>query len=247
VILLQLTVGLEVALHHGEALLQPGLDLVVVCDQQAATALRGRRQRRIQKLKDERQKLLDGYYAGAIPLDMLKTEQDRIGRGLAAAEDRLGKLTGQFDHIEEVITRAMAWVDSLHEAYQAATEQVRRLLNQALYTQMFISQDGVMRVAYTEGFAWLLGEEDEESAASEDQAATVAGQNEVRLEAAVVVRFERAGRCNDKRPGRRAGAHARGSLDHGWNVKRFGGAGGNRTLVRSVQTPRATTVPEIWT
>ena len=102
-------------------------------------------QRRIQKLKDERQKLLDGYYAGAIPLDQLKSEQDRIGRGLASAEDRLSKLVTKFDRIEEVITRAMAWVDQLHLAYQAATEQVRRLLNQALYTHIFIDQNRVTR------------------------------------------------------------------------------------------------------
>ena len=180
-------------------------------------------ERRTQKLRDERQKLLDGYYAGAIPLDMLKTEQDRIGRGLALAEERLNKLTGQFDRIEEIITRAMAWVDSLHEAYQAATEQVRRLLNQALYTQMFISQDGVVRVVYTEGFAWLMGEteQDEASGTAQDEEATQAGQDEARVEAEIVVRFERASRHNDMRPGCSAGAHARGSVDHGWNVKRL--------------------------
>ena len=33
-------------------------------------------QRRIQRLKDERKKLLDGYYAGAIPLEVLKTDPD---------------------------------------------------------------------------------------------------------------------------------------------------------------------------
>ncbi len=177
-------------------------------------------ERRIQKLKDERQKVLDGYYAGAIPLDLLKTEQDRIGRGLAQGEERLGRLTGQFDHIEEVITRAMAWVDSLHEAYQAASDQVRRLLNQALYTQVFVNADGVVRVIHTDGFGWLLGEEEQDEA-SEDREATRAGQNDVRVEAEVVVRFERTARHNDMRPGWRAGALARGSVDHGWNVKRL--------------------------
>ena len=50
----------------------------------------GTQRRRIQRLKDERKKLLDGYYAGAIPLEVLKTEQDRVGQGLAQAEGRLG-------------------------------------------------------------------------------------------------------------------------------------------------------------
>jgi hypothetical protein len=46
---------------------------------------------------------------------------------------------------------------TLDTAYTAATEQVRRLLNQALYRQVFISHDGVVRVVYTDGFDWLLG------------------------------------------------------------------------------------------
>ena len=33
--------------------------------------------RRIRKLEDERTKLLDGYYAGAIPLELMKHEQTR--------------------------------------------------------------------------------------------------------------------------------------------------------------------------
>lgn len=124
--------------------------------------------RRIQRLQDERQKLLDGYYAGAIPLDLLKSEQSRIGRGLAQAEVRLTKLTAKFDRIEEVIARAMTWVDSLDEACAAAGEQIRRLLNQALYRQMFVGPDGVVRVVHTEGFAWLLGEEEDSEVGEAD-------------------------------------------------------------------------------
>jgi hypothetical protein len=34
--------------------------------------------RRIQHLSEQRKKLFDAHYAGAIPLDLLKEEQDRI-------------------------------------------------------------------------------------------------------------------------------------------------------------------------
>ncbi|MGQ0521420.1 MAG: hypothetical protein ACT4PX_09765 [Actinomycetota bacterium] len=33
------------------------------------------------------------------------------------------------------------------------------MLNQVLYTEVYVGPDGVVRVGYTEGFAWLLGEE----------------------------------------------------------------------------------------
>lgn len=38
--------------------------------------------RRIGALKDERHKLLEAHYADAVPLELLKTEQDRIGTEL---------------------------------------------------------------------------------------------------------------------------------------------------------------------
>jgi site-specific DNA recombinase len=61
-------------------------------------------ERIIQRLKDERKKLLDGYYAGAIPVDLLKSEQDRITHGLADAENRLKRLAVKFDEITELPT-----------------------------------------------------------------------------------------------------------------------------------------------
>lgn len=72
-------------------------------DEERAEAESERRvlQRRVQTLKDERQKLLDGYYAGAIPVDLLNSEQDRIGRGLSEAESRLGKLSVKFERMRE--------------------------------------------------------------------------------------------------------------------------------------------------
>nr|MDQ6946028.1 zinc ribbon domain-containing protein [Actinomycetota bacterium] len=177
--------------------------------------------RRIQRLKDERQKLLDGYYAGAIPVDLLKSEQDRIGRALAQADERVGKLSAGFDQIEEVITRAIAWVDSLHEAYQAATDQVRRLLNQALYEQVFVSQDGVVRVVYTEGFAWLLGEDgqDEEVQGAGVEEASDGFSPEM-VRSALVVSPSVAGQAhNGKRPGQRTRACDRRSAAGGWDLK----------------------------
>lgn len=186
-----------------------------------AESERRAQERRIQRLQDERQKLLDGYYAGAIPVDVLKSEQVRIGRGLAQAEDRLGKLSAQFDQIEDVITRAIAWVDSLHEAYQAATEQVRRQLNQALYTQVFIGQDGVVRVQYTDGFAWLMGEEDEEAGADSAIEEVSDGVSaELAQEVLVVSSPVKAGH-NGKRPGQGARAHCRRSAARGWYVKQL--------------------------
>lgn len=47
---------------------------------------RGRQEQRRNRLPDERQELLQPYDAGAVPVEVLKAEQDRIAQELAAAE-----------------------------------------------------------------------------------------------------------------------------------------------------------------
>ncbi len=162
---------------------------------------------------DKLNQLSESLHApGGSPL--LKTEQDRIGRGLAMAEDRLGKLATKFDRVEEVITRAIAWADQLHLAYQAATEQVRRLFNQAVFKQVFIGPDGVTRVEYTDGFAELLEDGTEQK---REELAEVEDDKAAELAKLISVKPGH----NDKRPGRGARTYRRISADHGWNVKRL--------------------------
>jgi site-specific DNA recombinase len=43
---------------------------------------------RVQQLTDERKKLLQAHYEGAVPLDLLKEEQTRIAREMEAAQNR---------------------------------------------------------------------------------------------------------------------------------------------------------------
>ncbi len=42
-----------------------------------------RQQRRLARLEAERRKLLEAYYADALPLDLFRAEQERISRELA--------------------------------------------------------------------------------------------------------------------------------------------------------------------
>jgi site-specific DNA recombinase len=61
---------------------------------------RGQQERRLRKLTGERKKLLDAHYADAIPLDLLKSEQDRIATEAANAEGRLSEIASDFQKAE---------------------------------------------------------------------------------------------------------------------------------------------------
>ena len=91
---------------------------------------------------DERAKLLEAHYAGAIPLDLLKIEQERISRDLNHVEERLASLELKFDLAEQNLKTALSFVANLDRAYEEADAKVRRQMNQALFTRILVTDAG---------------------------------------------------------------------------------------------------------
>jgi site-specific DNA recombinase len=91
---------------------------------------------------DERAKLLEAHYANAIPLDLLRIEQERIARELNAVEERLAVFELHFDTVEHNLKAAFRFVGTLASAYAEAPPKVRRQMNQALFTRILVSDDG---------------------------------------------------------------------------------------------------------
>lgn len=81
----------------------------------------------------KRTKLLRAHYAGALPLELLKSEQDRISRQLAAVEDRLQRSTVRVTDLDAALTAPLDLFEHCHATYLQASKQAsnqqRRLLN----------------------------------------------------------------------------------------------------------------------
>ncbi len=84
------------------------------------------------KLADERGKLLQAFYANAIPLDLLKTEQDRIGVAEQAAKGQLEAMEGDLEGWQDVLRTAIELAGNCHAAYLKARPCVRRRFNDAV-------------------------------------------------------------------------------------------------------------------
>ena len=66
-----------------------------------------RQRRRIDRLKAQRQKLLEAYYAEAISVDHLKSEQGRIARDLAGTAQELASAETAVTDVDEVLGQAL--------------------------------------------------------------------------------------------------------------------------------------------
>ncbi len=128
-------------------------------DREHATLAADRARRRIIRLDDEREKLLAAHYAGAVPVDILKKEMNRLTTEMADAEAAVRTATRSLADLEATLTQALAVASNCAAAYLApdVTPSIRRMFNQGLFAALYITQDGsVERIEMTEPFATLL-------------------------------------------------------------------------------------------
>lgn len=93
------------------------------------------------KLEAEQVKLLQAHYADAIPLDLLKTEQDRIRASLRQVTNRLDSLSTTYENAKVGLDGILGLLTDLHEVYAKAEPAERRMLNRALFDRITIDDE----------------------------------------------------------------------------------------------------------
>lgn len=121
-----------------------------------ATKERERQELRIQQLDNESAKLLQAHYADAVPLHLLKSEQDRIARERVTAETLLAAAQADFDKVQATLALATGKLRDCYQAYLEAGPRERRLMNQALFERVLVTEEGVIGWDYAEPFGGLM-------------------------------------------------------------------------------------------
>jgi site-specific DNA recombinase len=100
-----------------------------------------RQSTRIIRLKAERSKLLQAHLADAVPLELLKEEQDRIERELQAARSHLAAADIAQNSVEEAVSRALALVENGGERYETGGPRTRRQMNQSVFDNIQVGPE----------------------------------------------------------------------------------------------------------
>ena len=93
------------------------------------------------KLEAERLKLVQAHYADAIPLDLLKSEQDRIRVSLDQITSRLDNLTDTYAEARTGLDQLTELLVDLDDLYNKCDPAERRILNRALFTRITIDDE----------------------------------------------------------------------------------------------------------
>ena len=158
-------------------------DLASTREQAAFVAVQAKKQ--LQEARDERALLLKAHYAGAVPLDMLKTEMDRLVRAISGAEQELHAASASVEDMEAQLHRALLVAGNCARWYREGKPAVRRLMNQGFFTKLYVGPDGsIERVDLTEPFAKLLAAHGAETAQAVPDAAETGWADEPASDAA---------------------------------------------------------------
>ncbi len=110
-----------------------------IVNQQASSILQRKRlTKTIDELTDKRYKLVEAYYHGAIAIDILKGEQERLVSEIGDCEEKLKVIDGKHENVQELLERAIDLAGNCHEAYLLAQPDNRRLLNQTFFDKIFV-------------------------------------------------------------------------------------------------------------
>jgi site-specific DNA recombinase len=108
------------------------------------------------QLNEQRKKLLNAHYMDAIPLELLKDEQDRITREIAETDRQMASAEVGLDRVEAIMRRCLDFLVNCHATYVMASPKVRRQLNQAMFEAFYVGTDGALTAKPTEWFRQFL-------------------------------------------------------------------------------------------
>ena len=108
------------------------------------------------RLEGEQDRLMQAHYADAIPLTVLKREQDRITAELDKVTRRIDAHYGDYADARAHLDDALGLLANCADIYSRCDDTNRRLCNQAFFTKVFIDEDNELRVEHNRPFEMLL-------------------------------------------------------------------------------------------
>ena len=90
-------------------------------------------------LEDQRRQLLQAHYKGAVPLELLKEEQNRLTRELTAIQHHLNGYHADAHKVRQHLTQALDLLQDCHRLYQAAPNHLKKLLNTVFFERVLVN------------------------------------------------------------------------------------------------------------
>ncbi|MBN1461697.1 MAG: recombinase family protein [Armatimonadetes bacterium] len=101
----------------------------------------GNLRRQKEKLERQREKLMQAHYEDAVPLELLKREQERITVSLLQVSSKLETGNQQFDTVARNLQAALDLAVDCALAYKTAPDHIKKQFNQAFFKRILVNPD----------------------------------------------------------------------------------------------------------
>ncbi|WP_306814598.1 recombinase zinc beta ribbon domain-containing protein, partial [Actinomyces bowdenii] len=90
-------------------------------------------------LEDQRRQLLQAHYAGAVPLELLKEEQDRLTRDIHAIQRQLDGYQADATLVRQHLAQALDLLEDCARLYAAAPDHLKKQLNTVFFQRVLVN------------------------------------------------------------------------------------------------------------
>lgn len=132
--------------------------LEAILEDEVATKERHRAQstrfvaRRLERLANEKERLLDLYLAGDIDRDTFRERKARAEAEVQELELQMADGTSDLRQAMELIALALKLARNCHASYRKASPETKKLWNQAFFDRIVVKDRAVVEAGYAEPF-----------------------------------------------------------------------------------------------
>jgi len=110
-----------------------------------------------ERLEHRQEKLLEAHFNDAIPLSLMKREQQAISKQLAAVEHEIKARSTTFTEIKANLSLAFDLLEDCGKTYNQANDGIKRLMLQAMFEKIWINEEGEVSSEFSEIYKNIAG------------------------------------------------------------------------------------------
>ena len=110
-----------------------------------------------EKIEHKQQKLLEAHFNDAIPMNLLKREQQDLSKQLAALEHEINMRNTTFDEVLKNLSLAFDLLEDCGTTYRMANDTIKKLMNRAIFNKIWIHEDGTVTAELADVYSNIIG------------------------------------------------------------------------------------------
>ena len=109
-----------------------------------------------EKIEHKQEKLLEAHFNDAIPLNLMKKQQQALSKQLSAINYEISARNTTFEEVKNNLSLVFDLIEDCGNTYRQANDTIKRLMNQAIFKKIWVEEDGHITTEFTDTYDKLM-------------------------------------------------------------------------------------------